>query len=169
MTVSSNFNLPAAEIWQLAAGGFGDTGLWAARLDSSHLRGQLGVGVEAGVGVEVGLGASRICHVGDEITEEEIIAYHPDDMSFTYTQVDPPAFVSRVTNTWRVVETGASRSRLSMDIDLDVAWWARPMTPLIRVFLKRVLAETQEELVHWAETGDQHPRKQARSASVATP
>ena len=156
ITVSSDVRLPANDVWRFAAERFGDTGLWAARLDSSHLAGELGVG------------ATRVCRAGDDVTEEQIIAYDPDAMTLTYRQVNPPSIVARATNSWSVTARSPSTSQLAMRVELDLVWWARPLAVPMRLFVKRVLREAQEEFVHWAKTGELHPRKQARARRMVS-
>jgi hypothetical protein len=47
-------------------------------------------------------------------------------------------------------------------------WWARPLSPLMRLGLGWTLKRALEEFKHWAETGDPHPRKAAHSEKNAT-
>lgn len=156
VVVSTEIDLPADQTWHLAADRFGETGDWTSQLTSSYLADDT-----------VGEGATRVCRAGEKVREERITAYHPDQMRLTYTLLDPPSWVRSVANTWSVGSLDPQRSTLTMEVALDVAWYLRPATPLLRFGFRRLLRDVQEEFAHWAETGEPHPRKRKRSVDTA--
>ena len=151
-------DVPAEHAWALVADEFGNNAKWVSSLSSSRLNRDT---VEAGTG--------RVCQLGKQELVEEITDLDRDHLVLTYKMPNPPGPVRTVTNTWTVTPKGASRCDVSSDVNLSLRWWGKPVAPLMKLSLNRVIARALEEFRHYAETGTPHPRKveQQRKLSSA--
>lgn len=141
-------NVSAEQAWEAIGNRFGDNGLWAASLTSSYLTGDLEVGV------------SRICMNKDHKTVEELTQYDSEHMELSYhITSDLPFFIKTAKNHWSVKSLGPNKSSMTSEVTSDLAWWALPLTPLMSLGIDGILTKAMDELKHWAETGEQHPRK----------
>ncbi len=139
--------VPADHSWSIIAEQFGDAATWASSMSSSHLdREQLEVG------------ATRIGTVGKREVRERVTRLDRSERVFAYEVVDPPAVIRAATNVWRITQAGPERSRIESEMDLDLHWAATPLSPLIRLGLKRQIASAVEEFQTFAETGKPHAR-----------
>ena len=71
-----------------------------------------------------------------------------------------PGFVQRMVARWTLDEEGASKTVVTMTLNVDIATpFNLFMGPVMRLQLGGVLSRSLEELQHFAERGTPHPRK----------
>ncbi|MBI4940030.1 MAG: SRPBCC family protein [Actinobacteria bacterium] len=164
MTAEIRIPAPADEAWQLVGTRFGDIASWAAPIVASSLDRDAAAA-----------GAVRTCHVqgfgpmGDMVVRERLVAFDDARRSLTYDAVDGmPSFVRRATNRWTVTADGAQGCVVRSDVTMRLAWWLRPMAPLVAGRLRTEARGVLEELGHVLGTGRPHPRKVA-SSGVGSP
>lgn len=143
-----DIEVPAEKAWHELSEGFGDTGKWTSLLDSSVLIG------------EAKAGSHRECRIGKKILTENITRLDHTAMQIDYDLIQGrPLIVRTAQNSWQVTRLGAQRSRVTMQPNMVMAWWALPLAPLLILGLKQSMPTVLEEFKHWAETGRVHPRK----------
>ncbi|MBL4788427.1 MAG: SRPBCC family protein [Kordiimonadaceae bacterium] len=146
-------DIPAERAWVAVGEKFGDTGLWTSFLDSSYMEG------------EVGVGGQRVCVQGKKKLTEHLTKYDPQTMTLEYELIGGrPAIVKFAGNRWTVVPLGSQRSKLTMSPTSQLRWWALPLAPVMSLVLRAILPKVLEEFKCWAETGELHPRKKAKTA-----
>lgn len=149
-------NISAERAWEAIGNRFGDNGLWASSLTSSHLTGDLAEGVE------------RICMNKEHETVEKLTLYNPQNMVLAYEITsDLPPIIKTAKNRWSVKSLGANKSSMTSEVTSDLVWWATPLSPLMTMAVSSILTKAMDELKHWAETGEQHPRKKAYNVKFA--
>lgn len=149
-------NLPADKLWQAMGERFGDNGLWAASLTSSHLTGKLEVGV------------NRVCMNKTQETVEELTMFSPEKLELAYRITsDLPAIIKNASNHWSIKPIGTDKCLVTSHVKSDLVWWAMPLNPLMSLAIGGILAKAMDEFKHWAETGEQHPRKKAYNQKFA--
>jgi len=79
-----------------------------------------------------------------------------------------PSFIRYATNRWTVRADGAYGCVVRSDVTMRLAWWMRPVAPLMAVRLRNEALGVLEELAHVLATGRRHPRRVA-SSSAASP
>lgn len=149
-------NISAERAWEAIGNRFGDNGLWAASLTSSHLTGGLAVGVD------------RICMNKEHETVERLTLFDPKNMELAYKITsDLPAIIKTAKNHWSVKSLGTNKSSMTAEVTSNLVWWAIPLSPLMTMAVNGILTKAMDELKHWAETGEQHPRKKAYNVKFA--
>ena len=156
MKIRTEFKVsaPAERAWEVIAEKFGDAAEWAATLESTSLKGSLGVG------------AIRTCHtkgVGPfppATIEERLIDFDPKQQRYTYVVESglPPIFKS-AQNSWSVESISETSCIVHTHVIAKLSLWLRPLEWLFPLLLKRDLKKTFEELRHYIEHGKPHPRK----------
>ena len=141
---------PALTAWAAVSERFGDTGQWTSFLDSSHLDGDIAVGVE------------RVCIQKGKTLTEKITKIDTVNYVLEYDLIQGrPFFLKAASNRWEVVSTGVNSCSLIMSPIFTPKWWGHPMMPVMLFSLKFILPKVLEEFKYWVETGDIHPRKKA--------
>ncbi|NRA88081.1 MAG: SRPBCC family protein [Rhizobiales bacterium] len=149
-------DLSAEQAWDVVGNRFGDVGLWAASLTSSHLNGELNIGT------------SRVCINKQQEIVEKITMFNPDKMELAYEITSAlPAFIKTAKNHWSIKPLAANRTAVTTVVTSDLAWWAFFLTPLMSFAIGNILTKALVELKYWAETGEQHPRKKAYNTKFA--
>lgn len=149
-------DLSATQAWEAIGNRFGDNGIWAASLTSSRLSGDLEVGVE------------RICMNKQHETIEKLTSFDAKNMELSYEITSKlPNFIKTAKNHWSVKSLGINKSSMTSTVTSDLVWWAKPLSPLMSFAISGILTKAMDELKHWAETGQQHPRKKAYNRKFA--
>lgn len=149
-------NISAARAWEAIGNRFGDNGLWAASLTSSYLTGDMVIGV------------NRVCMNKLQKIVERLTSFDSGNMSLSYEIItDLPVIIKNAKNHWSVKSLGANRSSMTAEVTSDLVWWAAPLSPLMSIAVNGILTKAMDELKHWAETGEQHPRKKAYNIKFA--
>ena len=164
MTAEIRVRVPAADAWDLIGTRFGDIAAWASPITASSLDVPT-AGAEAVRTCRVsGFGA-----IGEMVLQERLLAFDPAARSFTYHALSGlPSFIRGATNRWTVRGDGPGACFVRTQATLRLAWWLRPMGPLIALRLRRDGALVLEELAHRLETGRPHPRTATRPWSSSS-
>jgi hypothetical protein len=113
---------PAAQAWQVFGEGFGTWAEWSDGIMSSELDGP------------VGQGAQRTNHTKSlGVVQQELTEFDRASRALTYAFVSGmPAVLRGASNRWVIEEVGPDRSRLRGQATFQLAWWAVPLSPLLR-------------------------------------
>jgi len=105
--------------------------------------------------------------MGDMVVRERLLAFDDAGRSLTYDAVEGmPSFIRHATNRWTVTEDGGQGCVVRSDVTMGLAWWMRPVAPLMAARLRRQARGFLEELAHVLATGRPHPRKAASSSAA---
>lgn len=147
-------NAPAAAVWAVLGERFGHIGEWAAPILASSLAGEPEIGAER---------ACRIARFGPVpagVITERLVSFAPAAMSFAYEAVSGmPRFVRRAMNRWSVHPDGEQRCVVRSHATLELRGLVRWFGFAIRRPLRKSGLHVLEELRHWVERGEPHPRK----------
>lgn len=149
-------------VWEVAAGEFDRIDRWASNVAQSDA-----LPVESPAFIEH-QPAGRVCTTPQGRTKETFVHYDEGERSFTYAiRGDAmPGFVSEATNRWTMEPAGAGRTCLTMTVNMQTRGLVGViMGPMMQLGMGRLLRTNLEELKHYIETGEQHPRKRKASAS----
>ncbi|MEM7271996.1 MAG: SRPBCC family protein [Actinomycetota bacterium] len=147
-------NAPLARVWQVAAHEFEHIDRWSSDVSASGAR----RGPDPIAGPDV---AGRTCTTGKGETSESFVAYDESRHTFTYeiTGDAMPSFVAAATNTWTAKATG-DQTELTMAVTMATRGIAgRVMRIPMRFGMSRLLRTNLEELKHYIEHDEPHPRK----------
>jgi len=150
-------NAPAATAWAILGEQFGQIAAWAAPITASSLEG------------EPRIGAVRTCHiarfgpVAPGAIKERLIAFDAQAKSFAYEAVEGmPGFIGRAVNRWSV----HARDEKSCIVRTHATLTLRGPAALLGILLKWKMqvdgGRVIEELQHFIERGQPHPRKLGR-------
>lgn len=152
---------PAARVWHTLGERFMHVGEWAAPITSS-----CAVGAS-----EPTAGAMRACTIAPfgpmkaGVVRERLVRFDAATMSFEYEAVSGmPRFVARAVNRWTVVRIDEHRSRVCVHATLLLRGPMVLLGCVLRWQFNAAGAKVIEELRHFVETGESHPRKRRRVA-----
>jgi len=148
-------NAPIEDVWHTSAIEFDKIGQWSSGVDgSSALQEQASVD-----GADM---SGRVCLTNFGQTYETFIDYSEEEHRFTY-QVEAdamPFFVREAFNTWKLTVVSDNQTELSMSADLHLNMFPGVLMHLPMTLQgQRALQNNLEELKHYIETGQPHPRK----------
>jgi hypothetical protein len=150
-------NAAAPKVWRVLAHEFSSIGQWASSIPQS----QAVTDIPAPGGAEIG---GRVCATavpGFGAVREIFTYYDEQSMRFGYEPTEGrPWFITHAENHWAVRSLGPdtcvveSRAELEMKLFPGVF-----LAPLLKLFMGRVSAQFFEELKHYVEYDQPHPRK----------
>jgi len=119
---TSEIDATAASAWNVFGEGFGEWADWADGITSSKLDGP------------VKQGAIRTNDaVGFGILTQELTRFDRQARELTYEiRTGMPAVIKGARNRWIIEDTGDGRSRITGNATFELAWWALPLSPLLR-------------------------------------
>ncbi|MGF1476188.1 MAG: SRPBCC family protein [Geminicoccaceae bacterium] len=151
-----SINAPIDEVWKVSAVEFEHIDRWDGNVRASR---------SSGAALSGGPVGGRVCDLyGGGKTVERFVEFDESRRSFTYDIVEGlPGFIVSAKNIWTHDPVDCDEARLSMRLVMQVKGilgliMQRPM----RLQMGRVLGNAQEELKHYVETGQPHPRKQKK-------
>lgn len=164
LTRTVQIEVPATAAWALIGEHFGEIATWAAVITASALDGP------------PGRGAMRTCKIArfgpvppGEV-RERLLAYDPATMTLAYEAVSGlPAFMTRAVNRWTVTPTGSAACTVTSDATLTVQGPARLLAGPLAARLERDVDLVLDELRHYLEHGDPHPRTRAARLAARRP
>lgn len=146
-------NAPMNTVWRIMFEEFASVGKWATAVASSEANPN--TTVVGGVELE-----GRVCATPFGRTVENFTEYNAEAHRFTYeVQNGLPFGIKRAANTWQAKAQG-NKTVVTMDLVMETKWVARLMEPMMKMQMNRFMDNLAEEMIHYAETGQIHPRKQ---------
>ncbi len=139
--------------WEVIGDQFGEMGEWTTAVCSTELVGELAVG------------STRVCHLENaKQAEERIAKFNPEAMEVAYVAVSgTPSWLITAANHSSVEPIGHSQCRVHIKPTLKLIWWAKPLSFLMGIIIRRMMMQVGEELKYRIETGMTHPRKHAQA------
>ncbi|MEM7348638.1 MAG: SRPBCC family protein [Chloroflexota bacterium] len=149
-------NAPVDRVWGIVAHDFDKIGEWASGVAHSTTNAEAVIPDGASVG-------GRVCSVpGFGDIHETFTAYDEEGKTFTYDATGLPFFVRRAENGWTIKAVGANRTRVSFSADMTLMPVIGTLMGIpMKSQMTKLLKNAVEELKHYAETGEIHPRKKA--------
>lgn len=126
LTSTHEINATADAVWDVMGERFADIGEWSDTVIASSLDGPLQEG------------AVRTCELkptpaASGTIKERITKFDRAGKSFAFDIVDGlPGFMRRVNSEWTIRSLGGPRTQAVNTLTIEVAWWMRPMLPMIR-------------------------------------
>jgi hypothetical protein len=75
----------------------------------------------------------RTCELKGGPLTEELVLFDRGTRALTYAiRSGLPGMVKRAENAWTMEPLGEDRTRVTSRCTVDLAWWALPMTPMVR-------------------------------------
>lgn len=159
-TKTTKIDASAETVWTIFAHGFDDAYKWMAVIPNSY-------GKDNGHKFEGATSAGRVCETSTNPSglkaSEKFLAY--DEAAKTCTIliefVDTPMFFPIYYNSldFSLTSDGDGGSIITWDFRSKIKPWYFLMWPLIRTGAPAGIGRIGEELKHYAETGEPHPRK----------
>ena len=145
---------PAVAVWKVLGEDFADVGEWASNVVSSSM--ETAPAVSAVRTAEIA--ATGPIKPGD--AKETLTRFDSAAMSLAYEGTEGmPGSIKEARNEWSVHEIDADHSLVKAHATLEIGGLMALLAPLIKVQLKSVGSKYVEELKHFVETGQPHPRK----------
>ena len=153
-------NAPVDKVWKVVAHDFHKADEWVSTINHSRVRPEAG----PAPGLAPLETAGRACDTTLGGFKETIVHYDEQHHRFGYQAEGEkmPFFVKKMVNNWTVKPRGPHRSLVDMKLDIELMpVIGTLMQPMMKLQLSKVLREATEELKHFVETGEPHPRKVA--------
>lgn len=158
----TEIDAPATIAWEVLGERFADIAHWADAVVASSLDGELGVGVVRTCDID-GFGPVPASTITERLT-----VFDRDEHTLAYEVLTGlPGLMRAVTNRWTIEDLDGLRCRVITVAELELAWWAVPFSPLLRMQLTRDVAQIHRALGDHLETTAQLRRAHARSARSA--
>ncbi|MEO0588681.1 MAG: SRPBCC family protein [Planctomycetota bacterium] len=142
-------------VWEVLGPGYADIGRWMSAVSHSSPV----IGQQAAPNAPL---AGRTCETDLGPFKESILEYDEEKRVLAYdAQGDSmPFFVTYLANRWSVTGYG-NTAYVNSQVTVKVKFPFGVMLPMMRLKLGPVLTHAVEELKHYVETGEPHPRKVA--------
>lgn len=153
---------PVAAVWDIIGNRFGQANVWASAL--THSQG-------CGAPLKGEVTEARVCEVkGMGSIQERIIEFDSERHVLSYEVTKGfPFFVRKGVNHWRIDAIGTNRCRLTTTATITTnGLVGMMMAPMMRMQMSGMLRVMIEDLKHYAETGQPHPRKQKSIREIKT-
>lgn len=147
-------NVSAERLWHIFGEAYPDIERWSSGVFASKPRPGDGPGGAAFQG--------RICQTSFGKLTETVTSYDPTARRITYLVKGEkmPSFVKRMENNWEFSDAGDGRGQIKMRLNGDLAFpFSILMGWMMKIQLKKDLRRNIEELIHFAEKDQPHPRK----------
>ena len=152
--ISERTNVSADRLWEVFGEAYPEIDTWSSGVFASKPRAGSGPG---GANFQ-----GRICETTFGKLTETVTAYDPAARKITYLVQGEkmPGFVKRMENNWQFKDTGNGKGEIEMRLNGDLAFpFNVLMGWMMKIQLKKDLRSNIEELIHFAESGQAHPRK----------
>lgn len=153
---STVINVPVEHLWQVSAIEFEHIDRWDGNVKASRSCGDVIVGSPVG---------GRVCNLyGGGKTVEQFISFDDSQYIFAYEITEGlPGFVVSARNTWTHEAIAANNTRLTMCVVIRMQGiLGRMMQCPMKFQMGKVLDSAQEELRHYVEMCQPHPRKKKK-------
>lgn len=163
---------PADDVWRVLAHEYARIDRWVSLITES----EPAADVPALDGAPVG---GRVCAnsvPGFDVVQEEFIYYDEEGRRFGYAATKGlPSFFTKAENNWSVRSLGPDRCLVESQGDMELKNFpGLILAPILKFQMGRIASQVGEELKHYVELGQPHPRKakagpeQPRKAPAAT-
>ena len=147
-------NVSADEVWAKTAEDFGGVGNWISGINDV-------IFTPASDGEA--LGTERVCTTSFGETREIITIYDEVNRHFAYEVVGLPPVIAHGVNNWLITSKGENLSSVEIRFEIEFAPMADEQMKLgVEQQFGSVIQQAVEDLKHYAETGEPHPRKLAQ-------
>lgn len=154
---------PAARVWHALGERFMHVADWAAPILHSC---PVGSG-EPGVGVTRACTIAPFGPVKAGVVSERLLGFDREAMRFEYEAAGGmPAFIASAVNRWSVTPLDEGRSLVRIHATVRLRGPMVLLGWLLAWQFRSAGAKTAEELKHFVETGQPHPRKARQQASL---
>ncbi|MEM6436919.1 MAG: SRPBCC family protein [Cyanobacteria bacterium P01_D01_bin.115] len=153
---STIINVPVERLWKVSADEFEHIDRWDGNVKTSH------PSSDAIVNAPV---EGRVCNLyGGGRTVERFVELDDSKYTFVYEITEGlPGFVISARNTWIHEAIAGNKTQLTMRVVMRVkGLLGRIMQCPMKLQMGKVLSNAQEELKHYIETGQPHPRKRKK-------
>ncbi|MEM7552074.1 MAG: SRPBCC family protein [Bacteroidota bacterium] len=141
-------NIPTDKAWEILWNNYENVGEWATIIPESAPRfadGEL---------------VGRTCSSTYGDVKEIITSYDEENMTYSYEADGLPSIFKSGKNIWSLKPNGPNRSKVSMELKMEMARiTGLLMGWMIRKKMTSDLDGLMEDLKHFAETGEPHPKK----------
>jgi hypothetical protein len=155
---------PASKVWRVLAHEFENIGQWSSGIAESKSLADLPVPDGAMVGGRVCFAPGFGADAPEEFTYEAFTYYDEQSMRFGYEAIGDlpwPWLLKHAQNNWSVRSSGPDQSVAEFRAEVDVnAFPGLLLIPLMPLIKKVLGTRTLEELKHYVEHDQPHPRKQ---------
>ena len=158
-----DIDAPPERVWDVLGRRFDQVSRWASSVSHSSVR-------TDGAALKNAPCSGRVCETDLGPFEESIVEYDEDRQALAYEASGEkmPFFVRGLKNRWSLTPSADSGTRVAMLMTADLAFpFNLFMTPLMKLQMGRILTFAVEELKHYVETGEPHPRKLKADQAVA--
>jgi len=157
VTEQVTINAPAAQVWHVLAENYATVGAWASAIAHSTVNDDVADGA-----------VGRVCHTDFGQLKETVTQFDEHTGTFAYHADGMPFFVREAGNTWTVRPHSADTTVVDMRLEMTfMPIIGRLMQPIMRRQMQHTARDFVEELKHYVETGQIHPRKLAAQAKAA--
>ena len=154
---TATVNQSIEKVWEIMATDYTKVGEWTSQITFSKPNSEVKTKLD---GAPAG---GRVCSAPGFGDIKETITHFDEGEKYFRYQADissMPFFVKGMANNWRFRSLGANKTQVDMKIELDLnAFPGALMAPVMRSQLGKTSNIILEELKHYAETGEIHPRK----------
>lgn len=149
---------PALTVWEIVGNQFGSAHIWASAL--THTEG-------SGRKMTEQVCENRTCDIkGMGRISEKLLEFDSKNFALTYEVTNGfPFFVERGINRWTMTEEGSSTRLQSVAEITTQGFVGVLMAPLMKMQMTGLMHRLLEDLKHFVETGEPHPRKVTALAS----
>lgn len=158
---SMTINADSDSVWDIVAHQFDRVGEWSTAVASSSPN----PNAVAPDGAMVG---GRVCDVpGFGDIKETFTAYSEKNKQYTFAVDGMPSFITLAQNTVTVRPISASKSEVSLKIEMQTNAIGKVMGPMFRIKLSSTVDGFLADLKVYAETGSISPKKRKQLAKAA--
>jgi len=144
-------NVTADTLWEKTAEDFGGIDKWIASVADVTLH-----PTDTGDS----LGTERVCVSPFGETHETMVVYDEANRTFAYEIEGLPPIIAHGVNNWTITPEGDASSSIEMRLEVEFADMADDeMKTQFEEQIGGLLGQAVEELKHYVETGQPHPRK----------
>lgn len=152
---SIEIEAPRHRVWSIGAHQLDEIGTWSSGVYTSRA-------LASSPDTELPGQGGRVCQTPQGETVEAFLDFDPERFAFTYEVSGDamPGFVEHATNTWTFEALSASRTKLTMTVEMQTRGiMGTLMEPMMKMGMGKVQRTNLTDLKHFIEQGTIHPRK----------
>ena len=139
-------------VWEVIWNQFSEISKWSSYIKESKVYGQPKL---------EGLGFStRELDTINGIVKQEVTSFNSKQHTVTYKPISGmPPIIKELRVLWALSKKDANSTNLTLDFAMNMKGMGHLLAPLVKMKLGKVNEELLEELKHYVEKGQPHPRK----------